>query len=135
MYNYQKISKDVGKGMKGILNSVGSLASIPLTLPGVRTVTKSAIKGGMIVSDKMQQITHQAMDEWNQLVDEARREMKKKPVKALKKNTAKALEKEKNKDYESWNVEDLYDLAQELDIKGRSQMNKEELIKAIREKT
>ncbi|MGR3564702.1 MAG: DUF7218 family protein [Heliomarina sp.] len=34
--------------------------------------------------------------------------------------------------YEDWTVEELYSRAQELEIKGRSDMNKSELIKALR---
>lgn len=34
--------------------------------------------------------------------------------------------------YEEWNVEDLRERAQELDIEGRSEMDKDELIKALR---
>jgi len=35
--------------------------------------------------------------------------------------------------YEEWSKEDLYDRAQELDIEGRSDMSKEELIDALRD--
>lgn len=35
--------------------------------------------------------------------------------------------------YEDWTKEELYDRAQELDIEGRSDMDKDELIKALRE--
>ena len=35
--------------------------------------------------------------------------------------------------YEEWSKDELYDRAQELDIEGRSDMNKDELIKALRE--
>ena len=34
--------------------------------------------------------------------------------------------------YEEWSKDELYDRAQELDINGRSQMTKEELIDALR---
>ncbi|OWU79441.1 Rho termination factor N-terminal domain-containing protein [Phaeobacter sp. 22II1-1F12B] len=34
--------------------------------------------------------------------------------------------------YEDWTVEELYSRAQELEIEGRSDMNKSELIKALR---
>ena len=34
--------------------------------------------------------------------------------------------------YEEWTKEDLYGRAQELDIEGRSDMTKDELIKALR---
>ena len=34
--------------------------------------------------------------------------------------------------YEEWTRDDLYDRAQELDIDGRSDMTKDELIKALR---
>lgn len=34
--------------------------------------------------------------------------------------------------YEDWTKDDLYDRAQELDISGRSEMNKGELIEALR---
>ncbi len=34
--------------------------------------------------------------------------------------------------YEDWSVDDLQDRAGELDIEGRSDMNKDELIKALR---
>lgn len=34
--------------------------------------------------------------------------------------------------YEEWTVEDLRDRAAELDIEGRSDMNKDELIEALR---
>jgi hypothetical protein len=34
--------------------------------------------------------------------------------------------------YDEWSVEDLYDRAQELGIEGRSKMNKDELIEALR---
>lgn len=34
--------------------------------------------------------------------------------------------------YEEWTKEELYDRAQELDIEGRSEMTKEELIAALR---
>ena len=35
--------------------------------------------------------------------------------------------------YEDWTVDDLYTRAQELDIDGRSSMNKSDLIKALRQ--
>lgn len=35
--------------------------------------------------------------------------------------------------YEDWTRDDLYSRAQELDIEGRSDMTKDELIKALRE--
>lgn len=34
--------------------------------------------------------------------------------------------------YEDWTKDELYDRAQELDISGRSEMNKDELIEALR---
>ena len=34
--------------------------------------------------------------------------------------------------YEEWSKEELYDRAQELDIEGRSEMSKQELIEALR---
>ncbi len=34
--------------------------------------------------------------------------------------------------YEDWSKEELYDRAQELEIEGRSDMDKDELIKALR---
>lgn len=34
--------------------------------------------------------------------------------------------------YEDWTKEDLYERAQELDIEGRSEMDKDELISALR---
>lgn len=34
--------------------------------------------------------------------------------------------------YEDWSKDDLYDRAQELDIEGRSDMTKDELIEALR---
>ena len=34
--------------------------------------------------------------------------------------------------YEEWTKDDLYDRAQELDIEGRSDMTKDELIEALR---
>lgn len=34
--------------------------------------------------------------------------------------------------YEDWTKDDLYDRAQELDIEGRSDMDKDELIEALR---
>lgn len=36
--------------------------------------------------------------------------------------------------YEEWTKDDLYDRAAELEIDGRSDMNKDELIKALRDK-
>lgn len=35
--------------------------------------------------------------------------------------------------YEEWTVEELHDRAAELDIEGRSSMNKDDLIEALRE--
>lgn len=35
-------------------------------------------------------------------------------------------------DYEDWTVDDLQDRAKELDVDGRSDMNKDDLIKALR---
>lgn len=35
-------------------------------------------------------------------------------------------------DYEDWTVEELHDRARELDIEGRSSMDKDELIDALR---
>ncbi|AXH98081.1 DUF7218 family protein [Ornithinimicrobium avium] len=37
-----------------------------------------------------------------------------------------------SKPYEEWTVEELHDRAAELDIEGRSDMDKDELIKALR---
>ncbi|MFP7571155.1 Rho termination factor N-terminal domain-containing protein [Marivita sp. S2033] len=36
--------------------------------------------------------------------------------------------------YEDWTKDELYDRAQELDIEGRSDMSKSELIKALRDR-
>jgi hypothetical protein len=36
------------------------------------------------------------------------------------------------KPYEEWTKEELYDRAQELDVEGRSDMSKDELIRALR---
>lgn len=36
--------------------------------------------------------------------------------------------------YEEWTVDELRDRARELDIEGRSSMNKEELIEALRDR-
>ncbi|MEI2385571.1 Rho termination factor [Breoghania sp. JC706] len=38
----------------------------------------------------------------------------------------------KSAPYEEWNRDDLYDRAREIGIKGRSEMNKSELIRALR---
>ena len=38
----------------------------------------------------------------------------------------------KAKSYEDWTKDDLYERAQELEIEGRSDMTKDELIKALR---
>ncbi|QDH81605.1 Rho termination factor [Echinicola soli] len=38
----------------------------------------------------------------------------------------------KSKPYEEWTKEELYDQAQKVDIQGRSKMDKEQLIKALR---
>ncbi|MEQ8556916.1 MAG: Rho termination factor N-terminal domain-containing protein [Henriciella sp.] len=38
----------------------------------------------------------------------------------------------KNPPYEDWTKDELYDRADELDIEGRSNMNKDELIEALR---
>lgn len=35
--------------------------------------------------------------------------------------------------YEDWTVDELYERAQELDIEGRSDMDKQELIRALRD--
>ena len=37
-----------------------------------------------------------------------------------------------SKSYEDWTKEELYDRAQELDVEGRSDMTKDELIDALR---
>ena len=39
----------------------------------------------------------------------------------------------KHSEYERWTREELYDKAQQVGIEGRSAMNKNELIKALRE--
>ncbi len=39
----------------------------------------------------------------------------------------------KSPKYEEWTKEELYEQAQKVDIEGRSEMTKEELIKALRE--
>jgi hypothetical protein len=41
---------------------------------------------------------------------------------------------EAEKPYEDWTKDELYDRAQTLDIKGRSGMNKKELVKALRKR-
>ena len=38
----------------------------------------------------------------------------------------------KSPSYEDWSKEELYERAQELDIEGRSEMSKDELIEALR---
>lgn len=38
----------------------------------------------------------------------------------------------KHKKYEKWTKDELYDKAEEVGIEGRSKMNKDELIKALR---
>lgn len=38
----------------------------------------------------------------------------------------------KAKPYEEWTKEELYDKAKEIDLKGRATLNKDELIKALR---
>ncbi len=48
-------------------------------------------------------------------------------------NTKNAGEKGgKASSYEDWTKQELYDRAKEVDIDGRSNMNKDELIKALR---
>lgn len=48
-------------------------------------------------------------------------------------NSENASEKGgKHKKYEKWTKEELYDKAREVGIEGRSDMDKEELIKALR---
>lgn len=37
------------------------------------------------------------------------------------------------RDYEDWTRDELYHRAQELDIEGRSRLNKEELVEALRQ--
>lgn len=39
----------------------------------------------------------------------------------------------KSESYEDWTVDELQERARELDIEGRSTMNKDELIKALRD--
>ncbi|SMO68239.1 DUF7218 family protein [Fodinibius sediminis] len=39
----------------------------------------------------------------------------------------------KHKKYEKWTKDELYEKAQEVGIEGRSKMNKEELIRALRD--
>lgn len=38
----------------------------------------------------------------------------------------------KHKQYEEWSKKELYDKAKKIDIEGRSKMNKDELINALR---
>lgn len=48
-------------------------------------------------------------------------------------NTEDASEKGgKQPSYEEWTKDELYDRAQELDVDGRSEMSKDELIEALR---
>lgn len=48
-------------------------------------------------------------------------------------NSENASEKGgKHKTYEKWAKKELYDKAQDVDLKGRSDMDKEELIEALR---
>lgn len=131
MYKYQNIPGDVGKGMKAVLNTVGSIITAPLMLPGIRTLTKSVIKGGLLVSGKTKSYYKQVESGLEQIVKEAKVEAKttKQPPEKMSKRTRKT--EAENKNYEKWHIDDLYERAQELDIKGRSTMNKEELIKQI----
>ena len=39
------------------------------------------------------------------------------------------------KPYEEWTKDELYDRAQEIGIEGRSEMTKDELIEALRDRT
>ncbi|MFC6638784.1 Rho termination factor [Sulfitobacter sp. JBTF-M27] len=48
-------------------------------------------------------------------------------------NQAPSKKGGKQPPYEEWTKDDLYERAQELDIDGRSDMDKEELIEALRD--
>ncbi len=125
MYNYQNLLRDTEKGMKAVLGTVGSIISSPLTLPGIRPLTKTVIKGGLFLSDNVQSYYKEIGNEWNRLINEAQTEMQENGGTAQGPSPSE-------EHYESWHMNDLYARARELDIKGRSKMSKEELIEEIR---
>jgi|GEM_PF-2110957 len=130
----KKTSKDMGESVKTFVGTVGSFLTMPLTLPGVRALTKTTIKGGIYLTTKTKDYYKQVENQWNQLYEEARNEVRK--AKMRKGNQAQAPSKTKPKnapeDFESWHFDELYEKARQLDIKGRSNMNKKELIIEIR---
>jgi hypothetical protein len=128
MYDYQKIPKTVGKGLKNVVNTAGTILASPLTLPGIRPLTKTVIKGGLFLTRKTESFYEEIEGGWSNLVEEAKHEMEQKTPK-------ESVHKKRSTDYETWHVDELYELAQELEIKGRSNMKKEELISTIRQAT
>ena len=125
-------SKKGGKGVKSVLGTIGSIVFAPLALPGVRILTKSLIKGGLYVTGKSRYYIRQSEDQWIKLWEEAREEVRgsnkdERQAEATSKSGSSFAET----DFDSWHIDELHKYARELDIKGRSNMNKAELIEAI----
>jgi hypothetical protein len=114
-----------------ISDTAGKMMAAPLRSDNIRCFLKSAIKGGIFVGRMTLDALDNPRKELGDIVEEARRETKSTSPAKGKKIPIKEPGKT---DLTKLSIEELYELAQRHDISGRSEMNKQELINAIRTK-
>ncbi len=89
-----------------------------------------------VLSELEECIEHHVSDEENELFPEAKQHLADEEAQQIRTEYLEAKAEQLNAllgdDYDDMTVEELYDAAQQLDISGRSNMNKDQLISALR---